>query len=599
MATLEDIQGSSLVPNLAGALDKGIKGFRDIKDRERKEDLFQESVTQTEIIADPESSADERRSARVKLGLTNPKALNAIEATLAGGNQRVIDQAKLKAEEGTKRAVFVNKGKDVNEKRERWRTIIQDKIAAGEDTPEDMKILSLPNDEFELRMELMEDQGQSIKTLLRDTFEVVPGTGTQRNTRTGELKAIPGADNPAARAVASAKTITVKEGGKEVVKQFNTQTRRFDIPVAATFIKPDIFTIEQGGQKITQRFNRQTGENETIAVAPAVQPTAQKPVSVTLKADDIINFTPDSFQKATSPGGTASDLRLSEQGRQNIQTGTFKLGGNVVSKDAQGKLFMNQTVVQGGVAQVQSVPIAGVLVKRDTGETALELEEREIRTAGRKTRAERMAIINTQADLTNVQRRTKRDLDNIDSAITAAEQVPALRRNLELLETIETGGIDAIVLATARTLGVESGDQAELTFNLRTNVLKQLKPTFGAQFTEREGKLLAEIQGSETKSTKGNIRLMKRAIEIYGRAIERGRRGAERQGDDAALEDIEAFLEPLESLQDEPRRQAGTDRSDTPQPPSGEPGATFTGKRNKGGLAIFQRQDGSLFAVAP
>jgi len=74
----------------------------------------------------------------------------------------------------------------------------------------------------------------------------------------------------------------------------------------------------------------------------------------------------------------------------------------------------------------------------------------------------------------------------IDSGVSSADNLQAVNRSIELLDSIKTGGIDNALIRAKQTLGIESADEAELSYELGKSVLKQLKPTFGAAFTVNE-----------------------------------------------------------------------------------------------------------------
>jgi len=107
---------------------------------------------------------------------------------------------------------------------------------------------------------------------------------------------------------------------------------------------------------------------------------------------------------------------------------------------------------------------------------------------------------------------------------------------------VDTGGFAGIGLRLRNALGIGSGDEAELAYNLRKNVLQALKPTFGAAFTAREGDLLREIEASEDKSTEGNIRLLNNLLKAIEIDVEMGRARAIEQGDSATVRDLDAFM---------------------------------------------------------
>jgi len=110
----------------------------------------------------------------------------------------------------------------------------------------------------------------------------------------------------------------------------------------------------------------------------------------------------------------------------------------------------------------------------------------------------------------------------VDSGITAADSTAGIRRSLELLKDVETGGFDSVRLRASQLLGIEGADELELSTNMGIAVLSQLRPIFGAAFTAKEGEELTKISAGFGRSTKGNIRLMGRALKLADRAARRG-----------------------------------------------------------------------------
>lgn len=131
----------------------------------------------------------------------------------------------------------------------------------------------------------------------------------------------------------------------------------------------------------------------------------------------------------------------------------------------------------------------------------------------------------------------------IDKGLSAAEGYSNLARARDLLDTVKTGGIDAVSLRAKQLFGVEAANEAELSNKLSKAVLSQLKATFGAQFTVEEGRRLERIEARFGKSTEGNKRLLEQTMKLVERAAQRGIRAAKRAGDEDAAEDIQAMLE--------------------------------------------------------
>ena len=74
-------------------------------------------------------------------------------------------------------------------------------------------------------------------------------------------------------------------------------------------------------------------------------------------------------------------------------------------------------------------------------------------------------------------------------------------------------------------------------------VLSQLRSTFGAAFTEREGARLAEIEAGFSSSADTNRRLLKNALTIAKRSAKRAIRRAELRGDYETANEIASSLE--------------------------------------------------------
>lgn len=130
----------------------------------------------------------------------------------------------------------------------------------------------------------------------------------------------------------------------------------------------------------------------------------------------------------------------------------------------------------------------------------------------------------------------------INSAVDAADGYGVLKRSVDLLDSVATGGFDAAALRAKQLFGIESADEAELSSNMGKAILAQLKPIFGAAFTEKEGARLEAIEANFGKSTEGNKRLLKEAMEISDRAMRRGLAAAKDQGDEFVVNELERMM---------------------------------------------------------
>ncbi|HHZ71047.1 MAG TPA: hypothetical protein EYN67_01140 [Flavobacteriales bacterium] len=131
----------------------------------------------------------------------------------------------------------------------------------------------------------------------------------------------------------------------------------------------------------------------------------------------------------------------------------------------------------------------------------------------------------------------------IDSGVSSADNLQAVNRSIELLDSIKTGGIDNALIRAKQTLGIESADEAELSYELGKSVLKQLKPTFGAAFTVNEMLELKKMESGLGKSVAGNRRILTNLGKMIKRSANRGMRAAESLNDTFAANEIRLAIE--------------------------------------------------------
>lgn len=135
----------------------------------------------------------------------------------------------------------------------------------------------------------------------------------------------------------------------------------------------------------------------------------------------------------------------------------------------------------------------------------------------------------------------RREAD-INDGIAAADGYANLVRAKDLLDSLETGGIDSVSLRAKQLFGVEGADEAELSNRMGKAVLSQLRTTFGAAFTAAEGKSLERIEANYGKSTAGNKRLIKQTMKLVEKVANRGIRSAVASEDYASAEEIKSAL---------------------------------------------------------
>ena len=110
----------------------------------------------------------------------------------------------------------------------------------------------------------------------------------------------------------------------------------------------------------------------------------------------------------------------------------------------------------------------------------------------------------------------------ITAGFEAGPRLADIDRGIELLKTIKTGGVAKAINEIQIFTGSQSGDALELQNILENAVLGQLRDTFGAQFTEKETRLLIDINANFGKSTAGNIRLLTRSQKLMEERVKNG-----------------------------------------------------------------------------
>lgn len=136
----------------------------------------------------------------------------------------------------------------------------------------------------------------------------------------------------------------------------------------------------------------------------------------------------------------------------------------------------------------------------------------------------------------------ERSQDVINRGREAAESTALLRRTITLLDSIATGGLAAAKLAATDFLGVTGADEGELSANLGRAVLSQLRETFGAAFTEREGARLDRLSARFGRSTASNKRILQQALMIAEESSNKAIARAEEDGDIETAAEIEDML---------------------------------------------------------
>lgn len=217
-------------------------------------------------------------------------------------------------------------------------------------------------------------------------------------------------------------------------------------------------------------------------------------------------------------------LRPPQQAAPKQKTGSFLVRGpDGATSIATGVFDPNSGTV---VTEQGPLPAGFELVSK-LGETGMEQTKRKV---GQKKEERRVSSEETRAS------------NLIERGISAAESTANIRRAITLLDQVKTGGFRAVALRVKQTLGIEGADEGELSNNVGKAVLSQLRETFGAAFTEKEGKRLERIEANFTKSTETNKQLLNQALRIAEKTARRAMDAAKKRGDMDTVSDIEDLL---------------------------------------------------------
>jgi len=214
------------------------------------------------------------------------------------------------------------------------------------------------------------------------------------------------------------------------------------------------------------------------------------------------------------------------------------------------KSFAPQANADGGLSIPQVLPdgsVKFVAVPGSVAETSVEKGGRQLEEKKRLEKAK-----TTETEKREIKKLTaKRKQSFVDSGIEAADSMANIKRSIQLLDSVATGGFDNAALRAKQIFGVESGNEAELSTNLGRSVLAQLKPIFGAAFTAAEGESLKRIEANFGKSSEGNKRLLKQLLKITERAARRGLAASEDLEDSFTASEILKAMEADDAIDEQ------------------------------------------------
>lgn len=264
-----------------------------------------------------------------------------------------------------------------------------------------------------------------------------------------------------------------------------------------------------------------------------------------LTANQVIN---GQVVTPTATGYQATQVSGFQAERENQQAANMGLSP-VWLQDASGAYVPAQLSSAGGMTPL-NVP-QGMRAVPPPGQLAFDPNAIAAQGAARTgvDVANVQALTQPEAEREAAQRRAVSQVERSQSIITAgaeaASSIPVVKRAIDLLGEVETGGYNAVAMRARSLFGVESADEGELSYNLSRNVLQQLKPIFGAAFTAAEGDRLERIEAGIGRNTETNIRLLNQALGEIERSARKAYDRAYAEGDMQTAIEIDRGLRML------------------------------------------------------
>lgn len=228
-------------------------------------------------------------------------------------------------------------------------------------------------------------------------------------------------------------------------------------------------------------------------------------------------------EAAGNPAPLQALTQLTDRALGGGQRQAFQKGATTLVETGEGPAFATQAFdPRTGEVSTKISQINAKLISK-LGETGQEQTIRKIEEA------------KGRADVKGISGRAQKI---ITDGLAAADSTAPIRRGIQLLEGLSTGGVDRVSFAAKQLLGVESADEGELSNLMGKAVLSQLKNTFGAAFTAQEARQLTSIEAGIGKSPAANKRLLENALKIAERSAKRAVKRAVDSDDPETARDI-------------------------------------------------------------
>lgn len=275
MPTLQNIQGSSLVPDTSNLNNLLLNVFGTKQSREKdqiaKDKLVAEQEAINVILGNPtpgpgaidESGATgtpasdkQKEQALVRLATLNPQAANAIRQTLERGDKLELQQVQQEAEKGTRLALQIKAAPTFTEKQKIVSQEAQQAAARGEDVSRFVDLSNMSESQLDLELDKMIIQGGDLKTLTKAAVETedtpTPGGEIIKASEISDgfvVRQQPDGSFTKTKVLESSK---VSDGGKAsaVTKIFGNGTTVQALPNGQVVVKNPAGQIVEGDERV-------------------------------------------------------------------------------------------------------------------------------------------------------------------------------------------------------------------------------------------------------------------------------------------------------------------------------------------------------------
>ena len=178
MATLESVNGATLVPNLGGGLGMVSQAFGGMMDRKRAEQAQQAQQAQIAQImggggqggmpgATPGINGNPQMGQEqlMRIAQINPELAQTLQGVMERGDKLEVEQTKTEVDRRMRESAFISQQKSLPEKINAINELARQAQMNGEDVTPYLELANLPEEQMDLRLQGMQIMGADAKAL--------------------------------------------------------------------------------------------------------------------------------------------------------------------------------------------------------------------------------------------------------------------------------------------------------------------------------------------------------------------------------------------------------------------------------------------------